>query len=155
MKHAIEIDDKTVNANEERLQSLLVENRGLKDMLKIRSKYGLAEVPNTSTKEVQTNDINDINETNEILHKSTQSISKETIHISTQSILTETVHISTQSNLEQETSLTNEKISEDNLELDNKIPNDQESSPEKLNEGQTETEKGELIGKFLINLCTN
>jgi len=91
MKHAIEIDDKTVNINEERLQSLLVENRGLKDMLKIRSKYGLAESPNTMAKEVQTDD------TNEILLKTTQSISTETIENPTQSISTETIENPTQS----------------------------------------------------------
>ena len=91
MKHAIEIDDKTVNINEERLQTLLVENRGLKDMLKIRSKYGLAESPNTMAKEVQTDD------TNEILLKTTQSISTETIENPTQSISTETINNPTQS----------------------------------------------------------
>ena len=40
MKTAIELDERLVNENEEKLQSLLVENRGLKEMLKIRTKYG-------------------------------------------------------------------------------------------------------------------
>lgn len=40
MKKAIELDEKQVNENEEKLQSLLVENRGLKELLKIRVKYG-------------------------------------------------------------------------------------------------------------------
>ena len=43
MKQAIDLDEKLVNENEEKLQSLLVENRGLKELLKIKTKYGFKE----------------------------------------------------------------------------------------------------------------
>lgn len=55
MKHAIELDEKTINETEERLQSLLVENQGLKELLRIRSRYGNSNGVNTMVnKEVQT-----------------------------------------------------------------------------------------------------
>ncbi len=43
MKHAVNVDEQAVNEKEELLQSLIVENQGLKEMLKIRSKYGAYE----------------------------------------------------------------------------------------------------------------
>jgi len=56
MKHAIELDEKTINETEERLQSLLVENQGLKELLRIRSRYGYHD-GNLVSKEVQTDPI--------------------------------------------------------------------------------------------------
>lgn len=50
MKHAIEIDEQTIHETEERLQGLLVENRGLKELLKIKSKYDRYEPNNNNTK---------------------------------------------------------------------------------------------------------
>ena len=46
MKHAVNVDEQVMNETEERLQSLLVENRGLKEILKIKSKYGAYEPNN-------------------------------------------------------------------------------------------------------------
>ena len=64
MKQAIDLDEKLVNENEEKLQSLLVENRGLKELLKIKTKYGLREdISNLATdKAIQTDQI-ELNQT--------------------------------------------------------------------------------------------
>ena len=43
MRKAVEIDEKHSNESDERLQSLLVENRGLKELLKIKSRFGVRE----------------------------------------------------------------------------------------------------------------
>jgi hypothetical protein len=59
MKHAVNLDEQAMNETEERLQSLLVENRGLKEILKIKSKYGAYEQNNNiitnNTKAKQSN----------------------------------------------------------------------------------------------------
>jgi len=59
MKHAVNLDEQAMNETEERLQSLLVENRGLKEILKIKSKYGAYEPNNNiitnNTKAKQSN----------------------------------------------------------------------------------------------------
>lgn len=68
MKKAIDLDEKLVNENEEKLNSLLVENKGLKELLSIRNKYGgtvnlTKESPERSNglklidKEIQTEDL--------------------------------------------------------------------------------------------------
>lgn len=49
MKKAIELDERQLYENEEKLQMLLVENRGLKEMLKIRNKYGTSGSKEHST----------------------------------------------------------------------------------------------------------
>lgn len=57
MRHAIDLDEKTINETEERLQSLLVENQGLKELLRIKSRYGNSDANNNVNlvnKEVQT-----------------------------------------------------------------------------------------------------
>ena len=56
MKHAIELDEKTIYETEERLQSLLVENQGLKELLRIKSRYGSSE--NNSNNGVSTTKVN-------------------------------------------------------------------------------------------------
>ena len=43
MKKAVELDDKTANEYEEKLQMLELENRGLKELLKIKTTYGVKE----------------------------------------------------------------------------------------------------------------
>jgi predicted exporter len=43
MKSAVELDDKTANEYEEKLQMLELENSGLKELLKIKTTYGLKE----------------------------------------------------------------------------------------------------------------
>jgi hypothetical protein len=43
MKKAIDLDDKTANEYEEKLQMLELENRGLKELLKIKATYGVKE----------------------------------------------------------------------------------------------------------------
>lgn len=58
MKHAIDLDEKTINETEERLQSLLVENQGLKELLRIRSRYGNSDNNNNSNKGVSPTTVN-------------------------------------------------------------------------------------------------
>lgn len=58
MKHAIDLDEKTINETEERLQSLLVENQGLKELLRIKSRYGNSDNNNNSNKSVSTTTLN-------------------------------------------------------------------------------------------------
>ena len=76
MKKAIDLDEKLVNENEEKLNSLLVENKGLKELLSIRNKYGgtvnlTKESPERSNglklidKEIQTEDL--LRNSNEII----------------------------------------------------------------------------------------
>ena len=43
MKKAIDVDDKSANAYEERLKMLEIENNGLKELLKIKNTYGVKE----------------------------------------------------------------------------------------------------------------
>lgn len=69
MKHAIDVDEQTVNETEERLQSLLVENRGLKEILKIKSKYGAHEQPMNNLKNNQMHDTSKLN----LVHKDVQT----------------------------------------------------------------------------------
>ena len=58
MRKAVEIDDKHSNDNDEKLQSLITENRGLRELLKIKSKYGVREDNYYMVdKEVSTEDI--------------------------------------------------------------------------------------------------
>ncbi len=54
MQTAIQIDEKTANRNEERLEMLLIENNGLRELLQIQSKYGMKSVRNIEDKAVQT-----------------------------------------------------------------------------------------------------
>lgn len=41
MHKAVELDDKATNQYEERLKMLEIENKGLKELLKINSNYGV------------------------------------------------------------------------------------------------------------------
>ena len=61
MKTAIELDERLVNENEEKLQSLLVENRGLKEMLKIRTKYGAFNIRSRESTSVEPRNVNGSN----------------------------------------------------------------------------------------------
>jgi hypothetical protein len=61
MKTAIELDEQLVSDNEEKLQSLLVENRGLKEMLKIRTKYGGVSI---GSRESVPTDLRNVNSSN-------------------------------------------------------------------------------------------
>ncbi len=57
MRTAIEIDETTVTMNEQRLQMLLAENNGLRELLQIQTKYGLKNNPRVNQdKSVQTTD---------------------------------------------------------------------------------------------------
>lgn len=70
MKHAIDLDEKTINEREERLQSLLVENQGLKELLRIKSRYGNSDANNNVNlvnKEVQTDPSQETNKVAKVL----------------------------------------------------------------------------------------
>ena len=56
MRTAVELDEKHVNEQEELILSLIVENRGLKELLRIRARYGVKD-------EFPTNSINQTNPT--------------------------------------------------------------------------------------------
>ena len=43
MKKAVELDDKAANEYDEKLQMLELENRGLKELLKIKTTYGIKD----------------------------------------------------------------------------------------------------------------
>ena len=43
MKKAIELDEQTANKYEEKIKMLEIENHGLKELLKIKSTYGINE----------------------------------------------------------------------------------------------------------------
>lgn len=55
MRTAVELDEKQVNEQEELIQSLLVENRGLKELLRIRTRYGVKDESSNSTNNQTTN----------------------------------------------------------------------------------------------------
>jgi hypothetical protein len=74
MKQAIDLDEKLINDNEEKLQTLLVENQGLKELLKIKTKYGFKEENNLADKQVQTEEIIEEKTCEHIEKGATQSI---------------------------------------------------------------------------------
>lgn len=43
MKQAVELDEKSANNYEERIKTLEIENQGLKELLKIKTTYGVRE----------------------------------------------------------------------------------------------------------------